>query len=485
MHNLRGIKHKILFNSLTGHSAGMYTDSVTSNDILFLREHGIQIENGGVGADVRIEKSCYDPGNLKMTLLELTGICPCDDCNTEYGILLRSRAKDPGQFNNLEHMQVRAYSTMLDRVECTAGYLNADLVLAMEDDLIKQINADIARSGMQGGPAKAFRVYRVTTDNSGNEILDVTINGTTTTVTLNETKLIGTTQGGADDGNANIINGTAAINPYVRCIPISTTEFLLIGQANGEEFYAEDGGGASTLTFDHRYLGIVAKDPMIQVDVEYDSKWADVVNGWLFIHTAPTAITANAISIAVNTTAIAMVQENTVDVTHLAAIQAPLTAGGGGMASYNDTADVFYIAGIEDLGVQKLDVKLTTLATSTYVSSMTPFGRFPQMTNDEVFRVFNNAQHMGKLSTEMRMEQPLPNTNYCKFAITGRVRDVVAQPGVDSYEDREIRVDIYVPESIIHTDHWINGSWNDETEVGADRHFQELLENWSGLTLPY
>ena len=44
MHNLRGIKHKILFNSLTGHSAGMYTDSVSANDILFLREHGIQIE---------------------------------------------------------------------------------------------------------------------------------------------------------------------------------------------------------------------------------------------------------------------------------------------------------------------------------------------------------------------------------------------------------------------------------------------------------
>ncbi len=486
MHNLRGNKHKILFNTLTGHSAGIVTDTVEGGTFLFLREHGLQINNNVAGTDVKIEKSCFDPGNLKMTLLELTGVCPCDDCNTEYSLFLRMRAKDPGQFNNNEHIQGRGYTTMLDRIECTAGYLNSDLVLGMEDDLISQINADIARTGIQGGPAKAFRVYRITTDNSGNEILDVTINGTTTTVNLVETKLIGTTQGGgADDGNANVINAVAAINDYVRCIPISTTEFLLVGQANGEEFYAEDGGGASTLGFTNRYLGIVSKDAMIQVDVEYDSIWAEKVDGWLFTHTAPTAVTANAIAISVNTTATAMVQENTVNATHLAALQAPLTAGGGGVASFNDTADVFYIAGIGDLGVQKLDVKLTTLATSTYVTSMTPFGRFPQMTNDEVFRVFANMQHMGNLSSEMRLEQPIANINYCKFALTGWVRNVVAQPGVDSYETREIRVDIYVPESIIHTDHWINGSWNDETEVGANRHFQELLEQFCGYALPF
>jgi hypothetical protein len=482
MHNLRGIKHEILFNSLSALNAGMFTDSVTTKRNLFLKkkDFGIQLEYGGTAGDVTIEKSCYDPGNLKMSLLELTGVCPCDDCNTEYSILLRSRHKNPGQFNDNEHILVRPYSTMLDRVECTAGYLNTDLVLAMEDDLIYQINADIARTGEIGGPAKAFRVYRVTTANGGDEILDITINGTTTSINLAETKLAGTTVAGADDGNANVINATAAVNDYIRCIPISATEFLLIGQANGEEFYAADGGGVSTLGFTNRYLGIVAKDPMIQVDVEYDSKWADLVKGWLFVHTAPTAITADAIVIVENATQTS-VGETTVDATHMANLAGALTYG---YASFNDTADVFYVAGIDDLGVEKLDVKLTSIATSTYVTSMTPFGRFPALTNDEVFRVFANKQHMGNLSSEMRLDQPIADTDYCKFAITAKLYNVVAQHGPDAYTTKEVRVDVYVPKSIIHTDHWTNGSWMDETEAAPDRHFQELLEAWSGLTLP-
>lgn len=484
MHNLRGVKKEVLFNSLSAAMIGMYTDSITGNDVLFFKNHGFAVENSGaIGRDVSIKKSCEDPGNLKATLLELTGICPCDDCNSEYSIILRSRVKNPGQFNDNEHILVRGYQGVLDRVDCTAGYLNDSLVLQMEDDLIQQVNSDISRTGEVGGPAKAFRAYRITTDNSGDEILDVTINGVTTSINLVETLLAGTTTGGgAHDGNANVINATAAVNTYVRCIPISATEFLLVGMGLGEEFYAADGGGAATLGFTNRYMGIVSRDPMIQVDVEYDSKWASLVKAWLFVHRAPTAITANAIQIIENAGPLVTIGENTDDWAHLGALAGALT---NGYASCNNTADVFYVAGIDDLGVQKLDVKLTTLATSTYVISGTPFGRFPMMINDEVFRVFANKQHMGNLSTEMRLEQPLPNTQYCKFVVVGRLRDQVAQHGPDRYNDGEVRVDIYVPESIIHADHWINGLWNDETEVGANRHFQELLEAWSGLTLPY
>jgi len=482
MHNLRGVKKEVLFNSLSGAMIGMFADSITGGNVLFFKNQGFAVENGGAGTDVSIKKSCEDPGNLKATLLELTGICPCDDCNSEYSIILRSRVKNPGQFNDNEHILVRGYQGILDRVDCTAGYLNDSLVLQMEDDLINQVNSDIPRTGEVGGPARAFRAYRITTASTGTEVLDVTINGVTTTINLTEAKLIGTTVGGADNGNANIINNNAFVNPFIRCIPISATEFLLVGLGNGEVFTAEDGGGLATLGFTNRYLGIISRDPMVQVDVEYDSKWANLVKAWLFVHRAPTAITANAIQIIENAGPLATVAEDTDDATHLANITVPLTFA---CASFNDTTDVFYIAGIDDLGVQKLDVKLTTLATSTYVISGTPFGRFPMMINNEVFRVFANKQHMGNLSTEMRLEQPLPNTNYCKFVVVGRLRDVVAQHGPDRYNDSEVRVDVYVPESIIHADHWINGSWNDETEVGANRHFQELLEAWSGLTLPY
>lgn len=483
MHNLREVKHNVLFNSLSTAQAGMFTDSINGDVILKLKQHGLDLPvnaNAINLAVARIEKSCEDLGVRKMTLLELNRFCPCEDCDYDYGVFIKSQMRTPGVFNNQEHIQGRGYGGTLARIECTAGVLNDDLALEMEDDIIAQVNADVDRGPEKGSPAIAFRAYRVTLANDTTETIDITINGTTTSIALTGAAIQDADAAGGYTGNTNIINATAAVNPFVRAIAVSATEMLIVGQANGEVFTVANGGIGTPITIDARYLGFMSKREDEKIMVEYEQKWATFVAGWMFTVSNPTATTTNAVSINENGTG-AIVDESIVSTAaNYALWNAALT---NAFLTYNDTANVWYFAGLEDLGVTSLDIRITGVGTSRVILGVSPFGRYPSLTNDDVFRVFANAQHMGALSSEMRMEQPIADTPYCKFAIT-IVHDGIPGQDVSEHTRGEIRVDIYVPKNLVYVDHWTNGSWMDELEAAPNRHFQELLEAWSGLTLP-
>jgi hypothetical protein len=475
MDNLKDVKLEMLFNTLNTQNFGMYTDPISGQRTLIMKNHGESLPVGGTfpnQAVATIEKSCEDLGVRQLVLLSLNGYCPCEDCDYGYGVFIKAIAKDPGQFNDLEHIQGRGYSGKLDRIECTAGLLNEDLVYQMEDDIITQVAADTKWY------ADAFRAYRVVLANDGFEEVDITIAGVTTNIQLAGNVIQDADANGGYTGNTNIINATPAVNADVRAIAISDTEMIIVGRS-GLIFTIADGGGQTTIHIDDRYLGFMSKQADIKITVEYDQKWAQYHQGWMYTLSDPTATTTNAVSINENGT-IAVVDESIVSTAaNYALWNAALT---NAYLTYNNTADVWYFAGMDDLGVEMLDIRITGVGTSTIILASGTY-RFSTMTNDEVFRVFALQQNMGDLAPQMRMEQPLANTPYCKFAIR-----VTRQgfPGQDVSETtvHTKRIDIYVPRNLVYVDHWTNGSWMDEVEAGPNRHFQELLEAWSGLTLP-
>lgn len=474
MDNLKDVKLEMLFNALDTKNFGMYTDTITSQSMLIMKNHGESLPSGGAfpyQASVRVEKSCEDLGVRQLTLLSLNGYCPCEDCDYDYGVFIKAKAKDPGQFNNLEHIQGHGYSGKLDRIECTTGYLNDNLVLAMEDDIIQQVTADTKWY------ADAARVYRVKLANDGSEEIDITIGSVTTNIALANV-LIQDATTGAYAGNTNIINADAAVNGNIRAIAISDDEMLIIGKP-GVLFTIANGAGITAISIEERYIAFMSRTADVQILVEYEQKWATYHQAWLFTLTNPTAAVTDAVSINENGTIDVVNETNVTTTANYGFWDTALT---NAYLTYNNTANLWYFAGMDDLGVEMLDIRITGKGTST-IKLASGMARFSAMTNDEVFRVFALQQNMGFLSPLVHSEQPIPGVSYCKFAIT------VSQSGFPGQDVSEItthkkRVDIYVPRNLVYVNHWTAGSWMDEDEVAPNRSFQSLLETWSGLTLP-
>ena len=478
MHNLKERSQKFLYNSLDASMFGVVTDSVTGASTLVIKDRGMQLPLP-TGAPINVSIGCTEQGENEIVLLELGNLCPCQDCDYEYYLNIRKIVQKPGVFNDDIRMTSQPYTGTIDRVECTGGVLDDAIVLAMEDDLITQIHSDAGVYDKKKPLFDASRVYLVTLANTGTEAINVTIGLVTTTINLIGTHITDTTNP-YTDGNTNIINATAAVNGSIRAIAVSATQMMIVGEP-GVLFTIADGGGAATITIEARYLAVMSLNKDYQFMVEYKPSWATSHKAWFYNLSAPTAVTAAAIKINVNGT-VSNVGESTVDATNLGNIQTPLTAAATGYVTYNDTADVFYVAGFEDLGMESLYVHTNMVATTVIEVAMTT-GLWPCMGADDVFRLFNNARHEGNLGNQSYQVSPIQGAEYCHIHIDTKLLDI-AQHGPNRYNYHLTEVDFYILKSELLEDHWTNGSWNDELEAAPDRNFLEMINHWSGVAWP-
>lgn len=152
MGNLNYSATDILLNSVSVDKVGLFFatgDGPENVATLLIKQLGITIPGAlyddGVfdtARHIRCTKNCSQAGQLKEVRYELAPLCPCEECNFEYGITVQHQDSPAGEQIRYFAPPQKFYGNKIKRVECTDGFINDDYVLRMEDDIISQIDAD-------------------------------------------------------------------------------------------------------------------------------------------------------------------------------------------------------------------------------------------------------------------------------------------------------------------------------------------------------
>lgn len=156
MGNLNYSPTDILLNSVSVDKVGLYFHDLGNNTgqaMLLIKDLGISIP-GAIyslsqgSPDSLLHKptscafNCVNPGQLKVVRYVFTPVCPCEECDYEYGITIHH--KDSSKAAQIRYFPPpqKYLGGRFERVECTAGFIDDTYVNRAELDIIRQNMAD-------------------------------------------------------------------------------------------------------------------------------------------------------------------------------------------------------------------------------------------------------------------------------------------------------------------------------------------------------
>jgi len=506
MENIRQPITRILFNSIANTKIGVYGDGKMGRLILNFKELGINLPgdsytagtsalsaSGTKNTNLTLAKSQTDDGVKKAWLIEFNPMQPDVLTHWGYGLTLRPKTKMPGVHDNRHRAHQKSYSGTLNAVTCTNGYVDDTFVLAAEDDIIEQIALDTGmhninqrpEENMSEAPCYAYRTYKITIDGAAAADIDITIDGTTTSVTLGTTSIL----------SANAINANATVQASVRAWAISTTEIMVASRTNGLLFTVADGGGAGTLVVDNRYIMLMAKSEKVKFDVDMN-QFAEM-NATLIafsLYEIGSTTTAGKTYMSIDGTADATGADDhdpDTAATYAANLNARAVATGFAATNVYFSHDAYVDRTIMYVTSTYKNVKLTFSATSTSVlnASYSYFAKYPSLTWEDVHREFANQKGAGKLSAFINLDQPDPTADYIRYYMKFDGDKVSALHGQSYNTTHSREVILYVKKGIeddnIYDANNPNTQYNliDEAHAAAgnDTSLEGILQVWSGI----
>ena len=462
---------KLLFNTLVTADIGVFTDPVTSYKMLLFKKAGFSIPYISSTA-CSSTKISPDEGAGKSVLLTFSTVCPCEECNYEYGIKVIKSVKRPGVLNDDYYPEPRFYGSVLSNVQaCTAGVMAAADVLAMEDEVLSQIGDDTDAS------VDAFRVYEIEDDTPANEsTFTITIDGTTTTITgagdhstpsiTGESDMIATT------------NGTAAVNTTVFAARgITDAKLYIIGLTSGAVFTVAAG---TTTTVLGRYMLLDSKVVDEPFHVESDDGFVTQTGWYHYELSASDAYAANANVTMYTKLSGSWTTTTLASDTNIATVVAALNAAAGEVnASIVDTNKIWVLG---DSTVQGMDVTIPAGSNLTLFDFFTATGEWSFLTSDDVFRVFmHNPSHGALSQMSYSQNKPIDGTSYTKyiFKCTSDVAQLAGGAGHMGTFFKEVHM--YVTTSYLATDIWDATDYMyeaDNAAFTADQTFDEVIVYW-------
>lgn len=504
MERLKQLPKSILINTMETQDVGLYKDRKKGRLILLFKKHGLAIAgdtyttfdqlpaaSGTLNSALTVSKSCTDPGIHKGVFIELTGNCPCSECDWPFALSIKPKVRFPGVDNSRSNYARVTYGDELGLVECTGGTIDDSYLRTAENNLITQIANDTGLHGNDAPPLSnqsgavvyAYKAVKVTIDAGGVADVDITIDGTTTSIAL-ET---------AGIGSADNINDDTTVQAYVRSWAISTTEIIIMSRINGQLFTVADGAsGTGTLTVDNHYIALVAKNEEVSFDVEFEKGFATVEKFSLYHITGYTV--AGTTILTVDGTATGASTDTAAAETNAAALNAVLATASitDVYCSGDDYAAVTIVYANEDVDYVTFTFSAASTSSVSYYQSH--LGKWPRLTSDDVFREFAASQHMGALQKHIYSDQPIDGEEYCVYKLKGLIlSDAVHGPNKRDYFEHE--VEVWVRKAQAVTDVWDNTDlasvgnprifMQEDTVTGytPDTNFEELLGYWCGLAV--
>jgi len=471
MGNLSKPIPKLLFNTLAASDFGISQDMLIALQGSYFRP-GFKFHALGVG----LEMECYmtgcitrekiepDDGSIKCQLLTINDLCPCEDCNYEYGITIEGTVRDPGVLNDNYYPTNRFYGSVLDNVqECSDGTMSEEDVLLMEDTILKQIFDD------EDAIVEAGRMYLISDDDATDEsTLVINSNGNTITITV------------AGDHSTPAVTGISdfvtAINVQlageITAFPGATdTEFYLISPVGGANFTVEAGTDTS-ITW--RKIAIRQKDVNVQFHVKYDNSFVAGIEGCYGFMLDCTDDSVADVDIYFQDGSGDSFSEADID-----DLVDSINDADIGLRAVNVDGYHVWVTGVQEF--DDLSIRVTFPAGSSILLVglvQDPFGRFPYLTSDDVFRVFMHVPQNGMLSNmTYRRNEPIDGERYVKYILTSTCDHVDSlSEGASHLNLFRGSIEIYILESLVDDLLWDSNDWMDSDPAIPDSSFDDLIE---------
>jgi len=494
MRNIRKPVQRILLNTLSYQDVGLYNDYNTKKKVMTFKKLGIQIFGDAatgtkaspavpaitstLATGLTVAKSTTASGSMQMLFMSIEPPAPCETCNWDYGVSIREKVKLPGVHSNRANVSTISYGDTMATVATSGGYITDAYQLLAEDDIITQIANNLGKHiaeqrypmKMTGSAVEARRAYKCTIDSS--KAADITVkdaDGTATTVTLTTAK----------KGSAEAINDNATLRAYVIAFAgTGTNEIYIMSASNGGLFTIEDGGGTGTLTIDERYVVFISKDDEIQFDVLVEKSLGATFSKHS-LYTLSGMTGAGTTTLTVDGTATAAANDSATEVTMSANINTKLND-----ASITDV----YATGDPDQTIvfvyaastaQVVNFTFSALSTTTLTYQYCGYPHYPQLTSEDVFRMFWNNMDGGHLAAMQYGDQPLKDTDYNVYYIRNENLKITSLHGAGYNQTGEVEYEIYIPKSICGTSYWdadVNGAYSYmSAPTTADTSFETLL----------
>lgn len=468
--NLTYPKPALLINNLTAADLGVFTDTANgSRKVLQFKKIGYGLP--AITGKTTVEKSTYRPAIRKGVLVELSNVCPCEECGFEYNLSITKMVQQPGVNNSVIEDESRDYGGRLAKVqECTNGIMAAADLLAMEDDILEQIAADDGTGNDEGAIVDAYRAYLLTftqADLSG-EGDAVTLTylsslGVSTAVTLNAATA---------ELNACIINDNTTVDDGVRAIAASATSILIIGLVEGDTFtLSETGDLVSSLS---RYIYLVSNNDDYKFQVSFDKGFATVTGISLFTLNVGT-VTTTGVSVTWGNGSWTTATAATTIANLLTELNSDISASGG-YAGSESGADSTWIT-IVNIGSEPFDVKVSRASTVTITENVNPLGRWESMTSDDVFRYFANKHFDGMASNLHYKEQVVDGGEYWKLTFKSLI-DSYGLEGASHGGTYEMEVTLFIldTDANFSTDIFLSSSLMSDAPTSPDRYLGDLID---------
>ncbi|MBC8315560.1 MAG: hypothetical protein H8E51_08650 [Bacteroidetes bacterium] len=472
----------ILINELTVADLGVYTDGVTGAKMLLFKKHGITIPWATTNT---VSLSKTNDGLKKGVLVSISAPSPCEDCNYDYALEIIKKVKRPGVKNDDLYGKSRYYGSDIAAIMTPSGGELTDTdKLTMEDQIITDITNDSGLGQREAGIVDAHRLYIVTVtadmsvDNGAITLTDSA--GTATTVTLD---------GATIGANVHLINNDSTVNVYVEAFAASATTIGVMSKVAGGLFTAADGNDTTEIFPDTRYIVLLAKEIADQFEVRFPKDYATVYPFHLFnidvtTHTAAgMSVWANGVEMATGDGGIATMTE----AGYVADVNTAIAAGG--YASLDLTGgSILYIFGLITITTMKVTY---TSASNTFVTTWGySRGQFASLDADEVFEVFSQLRHLGKLTPNVRITQPALASSWNKlvFRNTSTIGNMHGASHSDGYRQEIV---LYLIQGYGATDLWdaSNLMWENSADAvagggswTADDNINDIITDW-GYTI--
>jgi hypothetical protein len=384
-----------------------------------------------------VKKTSTKAGTVSGGLIFLNNVAPCITCDYEYHLNFRKEVQFPGQDNFETNEYSRHYGGTLARpVISAAGIFDDATMLAIEKDLIDQIQADkgvlttLTDIHDQAHiEARRFFIIKDTDPSDASVFTAVWEDGTASTVVtsavLNSSHW--------DYGNlGQYTNATSTLKAY----RIAENTYMVTSVDSGKLFTVTVGTETEILSHGIYYKAIdalVQATPMMEPSFGYYKLFSSV--------TMTTTLNsgANTITGVYNQTPFSHSSTNvTSAAVSAAAINTVNTSFAIPYAALpNSTTSII----ISALGIRTFNVK-NSVPTLTWTCQ--GVGTWGYLTGDDVFRIFANRTNSMRPQWQ-RIDQPAAGTSWFKYIITLTYADQPASVGgAGDRVTKEQTVEIYV-----------------------------------------
>ncbi len=440
--NLKYQNVPILLNNPSADNINFYFDTIEDTLKMFFPKVGVTIPLDGT---TRMTASLPNIATKKIVGLEVNGLCPCQECNFEYGLSVELMPPKPGVDNDYYYPKMaHLYSKILKLSACSSGYMAIVDQKTMINEVHRQMNADPDLTPYIECEYM-YILSEVDAENDG-----FAIDGTK--------YLAGATLKDTIEVKEALIAGSAT---GVEFIPTSETTGIILldstkrGAVISAEGDAKINGTATTADIVPKlYFRSLTEDWdfNLKIDETNFKKLPFSYAEW------------PKIDAAINTyVAVGDVFLKATSTDNDAFGQA-LRKTDGSAGAFKDVAN-FY-AGYSDT----VDKEFTTVYLPNKNISVFPeitkdvdptsvYGAktvFKQLTADDVWKVFANNAHLGALSNLVRQDKPV-NEEFVRFTLVYDGHKSNSFHGASQGGNAQQRVTFYVPYSKID-DHIYNGS---------------------------